>query len=480
MKILLASAEVAPFAKVGGLADVVGALPKELVSKGADARVILPKYGAIPHDYVARMTYLTSIYVQLGWRNQYCGVFSLVHEGVTFYFVDNEFYFGGDYVYGGGEYELEKYAFFAKAVLSLLKVIDFRPDVIHANDWHTGMIPVLLNAYFQNDPFYHGIKTVFTIHNLAFQGIFPIGAVQEMLGLDDSFFTADKLEYYGNCNFLKGGLVYSDIITTVSPTYRNEIQDPYFGEGMEGLLKARDNAFYGITNGIDYVEYNPRTDDYIAHNYGKIRVYDAKPMNKCDLQAQVGLPVDGGKFTVGMVSRLTDQKGLCLLEFVMEELCGMDLQLIVLGTGEERYENMFRHYRYLHGDKVSASIRFDNALAHKIYAGCDAFLMPSRFEPCGLSQLIAMRYGTLPIVRETGGLKDTVSPYNQFTGEGTGFSFAYFNAHDMLHTIAYAQSVYYNNREAWNHLIYNAMCANFSWDASADNYLYLYDKLTGA
>lgn len=477
MKILYAAAEVEPFAKTGGLADVMGALPKELVKKGVDARVILPKYGAIPHTFVEQMNFIGYIFVQLGWRNQYCGVFSLVHGGVTYYFIDNEYYFGGSYIYGYGDQEVEKYAFFCKAVLSVLKTIDFRPDIINANDWHTGMIPVLLNAYFQNDPYYHGIRSVFTIHNLMYQGVCGIAQAKELLGLDESYFTPDKLEFYGGCSFMKGGIVFSDLVTTVSPTYRDEIQYPYFGEKLDGLLRARADSFYGIVNGIDCDVYNPRTDDYIAHNYGKKRVYDAKTLNKLDLQRTVGLPEDSGKFVVGVVSRLTDQKGFNLLECVMDEMCSLGLQLVVLGTGDTRYEDMFRHYRYVRGDCVAAQIKFDNALAHKIYAGCDAFLMPSLFEPCGLSQLIAMRYGTLPIVRETGGLKDTVNPYNQFTGDGNGFSFAHYNAHDMLNTVAYAQWVYYNQREGWNHLIYNAMMSDFSWDASANNYIYIYEKI---
>lgn len=477
MRILFVSAEVTPFAKVGGLADVMGALPKMLVKKGVDARVIMPKYGAIAHEFVEQMQFIGYIFVQLGWRNQYCGVFSLVRDGVTFYFIDNEYYFGGNYVYGYGEQEIEKFAFFDKAVLSVLKLIDFRPDVIHSNDWHTGMVPVLLNAYFQNDPYYHNIKTAFTIHNLLYQGVCGIDKIKELLGLDASFFTADKLEFYGGCNFLKGGLVYSDIITTVSPSYRDEIQYPYYGEKMNDLLMARSNSFYGILNGIDYEEYNPRTDDMLAHNYGRQSVYEKKPLNKADLQQIVGLPVDKEKFVVGMVTRLTDQKGLNLLECVMEDICNMDMQLVVLGTGDQRYEDMFKHYRYIRGDKISAHIKFDNWLAHKIYGGCDALLMPSLFEPCGLSQLIAMRYGTLPIVRATGGLKDTVNPYNQFTGDGNGFSFNFYNAHDMLNTIAYAQSVYYNQREGWNHVVYNAMNSNFSWEASADHYIHVYARL---
>ena len=417
-KILMCSSEVSPFAKTGGLGDVVGALPQALVKLGHDVRVVMPKYGCIPVEYKNAMEFKFFIYVPVGWRRKYCGVFELKKSGVTYYFVDNEYYFGDPYIYKWND--LERFAFFDKAVLELIRHLDFKPDVIHCNDWQTGMIPVMLNAYYVNDDFYKGTKTVFTIHNLRYQGIYSPDVVADFFSLDNSFFTNDKLEFHGCANLLKGGIVYSDYVTTVSPTYAQEIQTPLGGERLDGLLFARSNNLYGIINGIDTDEYNPKTDKYIPENYDLRNVFSKKKANKVKLQEELGLTVDPDKAMIGIVSRLVDQKGFDIIADAMGEITSMDVQLVVLGTGTSNYEELFKQNAWYHPKKVSANITFSNEMAHKIYAASDLFLMPSLFEPCGLSQMIAMRYGTIPIVRETGGLKDSVQPYNEFTGEGNG------------------------------------------------------------
>lgn len=478
MKVLFASSEVAPFAKTGGLGDVAGSLPAVLREKGVDARVIMPLYACIPQRFKDRMRYINHIYINMAWRRQYAGVFEMEYNGSIIYFVDNEFYFAGDKPYDYIHLDCEKFIFFSKAVLSLLPTIGFRPDVINCNDWQTGPIPVFLDT-FQDNPFYRGIKTVMTIHNLKFQGRWSLKGIKDAMGISDYYFTPDKMEYYKDANLLKGGMVYADKITTVSDTYAGEIQSPEYGEGLDALLRARNNDLLGIVNGISYTDWNPETDPMIYQNYTKESVYEKKVENKIKLQQELGLPVDPNKMMIGVVSRLTDQKGFDLVAYKMEELCNGGAQVVVLGTGDEKYENLFRHYAWKYPDRFSAQIYFSNEMSHKIYAACDAFLMPSRFEPCGLSQLISLRYGTLPIVRETGGLKDTVDPYNQYTGDGNGFSFANYNADEMLNTIWYAMDVYYNNREGWNHVIYNAMNSDFSWNVSADKYIRMYQELTG-
>ena len=478
MKILYASSEAAPFAKTGGLGDVAGSLPLALCEKGADARVILPLYRCIASEYREKMKYINHIYIDMGWRRLYCGVFYLEHKGCTFYFVDNEFYFNGykpyDYIY----LDCEKFIFFAKAVLSLLPTIGFCPDVINCNDWQTAAIPVFLDT-FKDNPFYRNIKTVITIHNLKYQGRWDMNKVKDYMGIGDYYYTNDKLEYYSDANILKGGLVYADKISTVSKSYAKEIQTPYFGEGLDGLLRARKNDLYGITNGISYNEWDSARDRWIFENYTKNDAVQKKKVNKKELQKLLNLPLNENIFTVGIISRLTDQKGFELVANAMEQMCSEKMNIVVLGTGDERYENMFRHFAWKYPDKVSANIYFSADMSHKIYAACDALLMPSLFEPCGLSQIIAMRYGTLPIVRETGGLGDTVIPYNRFTGEGTGFSFANYSADDMLNILKYAQGVYYNDKNSWQRLIRNAMSADYSWDASAEKYLKMYSDITG-
>ena len=477
--ILMVSSEVAPFAKTGGLGDVLGALPQALVALGHDVRVVMPKYNCIPHKFVSEMKFLFYTYIPLGWRNKYCGVFSLEKEGVTYYFIDNEYYYGSQnssdtYIYKWND--LERFAFFDKAALEILPKLDFRPDIIHCHDWQTGMIPVLLDAYYKRNDFLSHIKTVFTIHNLKYQGIYSIDTTKEFFSLDDYYFTEDKLEFHGCANLLKAGIVYSDYVTTVSPSYSQEIKTPIGGEGLDGLLSARDNSLFGIINGIDYKEYNPENDRYIFEKYNISNCSEGKKKNKTALQSELGLPVDGEKVMIGLVSRLVDQKGLDIISYAMDELINMDIQFVILGTGDEKYENMFRHYAWCNPEKVSANITFSNEMAHKIYAAADLFLMPSLFEPCGLGQLIALAYGTIPVVRETGGLKDTIKAYNEFTDDGNGFSFNDYNAHDMVYTIRRAIS-FFSNKPIWNKLVERAMKQDFSWNESAKKYEELYNSL---
>ncbi|MGN0429218.1 MAG: glycogen synthase, partial [Acetatifactor sp.] len=427
-----------------------------------------------------KMKYLTHFYMDYNWKNVYVGVLESVVDDVHYYFIDNEFYFNGPKPYGDDpRFEIERFAFFSKAVLSALPLIGFQPDIVHCHDWQTGLIPVYLKERFRGDLFFTSMKSIITIHNLKFQGKWDVKTVKGITGLPDYFFTADKLEAYKDANLLKGGIVYADAVTTVSNTYAEEIKTPFYGEGLEGLLQARSHDLRGIVNGIDYTDFNPETDKYIVKQYNAATFRKDKVKNKRALQAELGLVQDDRKMMIGLISRLTDQKGLDLIAYVMDELCRDDIQFVVLGTGEERYENMFRHFDWKYKDKVSANIYYSEALSHKIYASCDAFLMPSLFEPCGLSQLMSLRYGTLPIVRETGGLKDTVQPYNQYEGTGTGFSFRNYNAHEMLNTVRYAEHIYYDKKREWNKLVDRAMAADFSWNASALKYQEMYDWLIG-
>ncbi len=478
-KILYAASECVPFIKTGGLADVVGSLPKNFDKRYFDVRVILPKYMCIPWEYREKMNYLTHFYMDIGSRKQYVGLFEMEYDGVQFYFIDNEYYFNGFTPYGDVKWDIEKFCYFCKAVLSALPILNFRPDLIHCHDWQTGLIPVFLKDSFQADLFFRGIKTVMTIHNLKFQGVWDMKTIQSFTGLPDYYFAPDKLEAYKDANMLKGGLVYADAITTVSNTYAEEIKTPFFGEGLDGLLSARSHDLRGILNGIDYHEYNPETDPYIKKQYNVENFRREKIKNKRDLQEQLGLEQDDKKFMIGIVSRLTDQKGFDLVAYMMDEICQLDVQVVILGSGEWQYENMFRHYDWKYANKVSSNIYYSEDLSHRIYAGCDAFLMPSRFEPCGLSQLMALRYGTVPIVRETGGLKDTVEPYNEYEGRGTGFSFRNYNAHEMLNTIRYAEGIYTHKKREWNKIIERGMRADFSWEQSAHKYSDMYDWLIG-
>ena len=478
-KILYVASESIPFIKTGGLADVVGSLPKYLDKKEFDIRIMIPKYACIPDEWKQKMQYKTHFYIDLAWRRQYVGIMELEYDGIKFYFVDNEFYFSGFKPYGYIHEDIEKFAFFCKAALSALPSIDFRPDIIHCHDWQTGLIPVYLHDMFMENSFYHGIKTIMTIHNLKFQGIWDLKKVKDITGINYSFFTSDKLEAYGDANYLKGGIVYADMVTTVSDSYAEEIKMPFYGEKLDGLMRARSNCLVGIVNGLDYDEYNPETDPFIAKNYNIKNFRKEKIKNKRELQKELGLAQDDRAFMIGIVSRLTDQKGLDLVDYVIEEICAPDTQLVVLGTGEAKYENLFRHFEWKYHDRVSANIFYSNERSHKIYAACDAFLMPSLFEPCGLSQLMSLRYGTLPIVRETGGLRDTVEPYNEFENRGTGFSFSNYNAHEMLGTIRYAKDTFYNKKREWNKMVDRAMMADFSWNVSARKYEDIYRYLLG-
>ena len=426
-----------------------------------------------------QLKFVCHFYVNLNWRRQYVGIFTSQYDGVTYYFVDNEFYFAGDKPYNNIYEDVEKFAFFSKAVLEALPVIDFAPDVIHCNDWQTGLLPVFLKTVYGSDNFYAGIKTVFTIHNMKFQGRWKIKEVADVTGLPEHIFNSGELEFYGEANYLKGGIVYADEITTVSPTYADEICTPEGGEGLDGLMLERRRHLRGIVNGIDYDVFNPMKDTYLDKHFS-VRELSGKVVNKRQLQEKYGLAVDKDVMLIGMVSRLTNQKGFDLVAYVMEEMLStMNVQFIVQGTGEQQYEEMFNYFHGRYPQKLGVYIGYSEENAHEIYAGCDAFLMPSLFEPCGLSQLMSMRYGTLPIVRETGGLKDTVVPYNEYENTGDGFSFANYNAHDMLHVIKYAIDVFENHKDRWQEMMQRAMRHDFSWKASAKEYEKLYDMLLG-
>ena len=477
MKILFAASECVPFVKTGGLADVVGALAPVLSKAGHDVRVILPLYAAIPAEFSAKMTHALDFEVQLGWRRQYCGIERLEYSGVTFYFVDNKYYFGRPYIYGLGGDEYERYGFFCRAVLNALPLLGFEPDVIHAHDWQAGMIPALLRIQYDHLPFFHGIRTMFTIHNLQYQGVFGMKEVQDVLGLGDSLWTADKLECYGSANFMKAALVYADRITTVSHSYAEEIQTAFYGERLDGLLRARRESLSGVLNGIDIEEYDPASDPRISAPY-TAEDLTGKAADKQALQEQLGLKADPDVPIIGMVGRLSSQKGLDLIDRVIAEIMEEDLQLAVLGMGDSRYMDLFSWAEQEYPGRVAARFQMDHELAHRIYAGADMFLMPSQFEPCGVIQMISLRYGTVPIVRETGGLRDTVLSLNKYTGEGNGFTFFNYNAHDMLHTIRRAVAYYREDKELWRALMKRGMAGDYGWAHSAGEYIALYEQLT--
>ena len=477
--VLFVSSEAVPFIKTGGLADVAGSLPKYFDKEHYDVRVMLPKYLCIPEKWRSHMKYVTHFYMDLAWRSQYVGVLEMEYAGVHYYFIDNEFYFAGPKPYGYIHEDIEKFAFFSKAALSAMPLLGFKPDIVHCHDWQTGLVPVYMKERFHDGEFFRDMKSIMTIHNLKFQGIWDLKKVKDITGLPPYFFTSDKLEAYGDANYLKGGIVYADAVTTVSDSYAEEIKTPFYGEHLDGLMRARSNCLTGIVNGIDYEEFNPATDTRIVSNYNQKTFRKEKPKNKKALQQELGLEVNDKKFMIGIVSRLTDQKGLDLIAYMMDQICAEDVQLVILGTGESQYENMFRHFAWKYPDRVSANIYYSEDMSHKIYASCDAFLMPSLFEPCGLSQLMSLRYGTVPIVRETGGLKDTVEPYNEYESTGTGFSFANYNAHEMMNTINYAKHVFYNNKREWNKIVDRGMLKDFSWTSSAKKYQKLYDNLLG-
>ena len=477
--ILFIASEGVPFIKTGGLADVVGSLPECFDKKYFDVRVLMPKYMCMYQDKKDMMKYVDSFYMDFAGRKEYVGILQAKVNGIQYYFIDNEHYFAGDAPYGDLRYDLEKFIYFDKAALSALPIIGFKPDIIHCHDWQTGLIPVYLKDSFRGGEFFRDIKSVLTIHNLKFQGTWDVKTVKALSGLPDYYFTPDKLEAYKDANMLKGGIVFADAITTVSDTYAEEIKMPFYGEGLDGLLRSREHDLRGIVNGIDYTDYDPAKDKHIEFRYNLKNYRKEKVKNKLALQEQLGLIKDEKKFMIGMVSRLTGQKGFDLVNYVMDELCNDNVEIVILGTGEEQYENSFRYFDWKYGDRVSANIYYSEELSHRIYATCDAFLMPSLFEPCGLSQLMALRYGTVPIVRETGGLKDTVEPYNEYEGTGTGFSFVNYNAHEMLGAIRYAERIYYDRRREWNRIVDRAMAADFSWKVSANKYQEMYDWLIG-
>ena len=475
--VLFIASEGVPFIKTGGLADVVGSLPECFDKKYFDVRVLMPKYMCMHQDKKDMMEYVDHFYMDFAGKSTYVGILKAKVNGIQFYFIDNEHYFSGDSPYGDLRFDLEKFIFFDKAALSALPIIGFKPDIIHCHDWQTGLIPVYLKDSFRGGDFFKDIKSVITIHNLKFQGTWDVKTVQSLSGLPQYYFTPDKLEAYKDANMLKGGLVFADAITTVSDTYAEEIKTEFYGEKLDGLLRSREHDLRGIVNGIDYTDYNPEKDKFIDFKYNKKNFRKEKMKNKLALQEQLGLIKDEKKFMIGMVSRLTGQKGFDLVNYVMDELCQDNVEIVVLGTGEEQYENSFRYFDWKYADRVSANIYYSEELSHKIYAASDAFLMPSLFEPCGLSQLMALRYGTVPIVRETGGLKDTVEPYNEYEGTGTGFSFVNYNAHEMLGAIRYAERIYYDRKRDWNKIVDRAMEADFSWKVSASKYTEMYDWL---
>ena len=477
MKVLYVTAECWPFIKTGGLGDVAYALPKALKKEGVDVRVIMPKYSNIPTYLTDKFKPVAEFSVKVGWRNQYCGIESMELDGITFYFIDNEFYFKRSdqpSIYGHGD-DPERFAFFTNAVLAAIEKLNFYPDVMNLNDWHTGMIPLMLKENYGHLRKYKNIKTVYTIHNLQYQGIFNKEILGNIFDLSYDHFNNGDIEFYGNVNFMKAGIVFADEVTTVSKTYAKEIQTEFYGEGLDGLLKANAYKLEGILNGIDYDLNNPATDNTIFVNFD-VNCIEKKLENKKKLQEILGLEVNPDIPLVGIVSRLTSQKGLDLINYMMPEIMSENLQMVVLGTGEHQYQSMFNYYNSNFSDKLSARITFDTAFAQQIYAACDIFLMPSLYEPCGIGQMLAMRYGSIPIVRETGGLKDTVMPYNKFTGEGNGFSFANYNAHEMFFTLQKAIKLY-QDKNIWNNLIINAMNTDNSWKKSAQDYIRIFKSL---
>lgn len=475
MQIVFASAECAPFVKTGGLGDVAGSLPAALVRAGAEVIVMVPKYATIKDEYKAQMEHFSDFYVSLGWRNEYCGLEKLEHDGVTYMFIDNERYFARDYPYGFFD-DGERFAFFSKAITESLQHLPagFECDILHCNDWQTALAPVFLREFYQGLPLYDRVKTVFSIHNVAFQGQFSDTVMEDILGVAHIPAAASQLRCDAcSVNYMLGALRYADAITTVSPTYANEIQTPEFGEGLDGVLRERSYALQGILNGIDVAGFDPATDKRIAANY-TVEDRSGKAVCKAKLQEELGLEVRDDRPLMVMVTRLTRQKGLDLVMYALDRILAGGVQVAVLGTGDRDYEDGLRYFQDKYPGTMAARIEFDPALSQRMYAAADMFLMPSKFEPCGLSQIIAMRYGTLPIVRETGGLKDTVIPYNEFTGEGTGFSFSNFNGDEMGDAVFRAARLFWDNREAWNQLVTQAMSQDFSWTRSADKYLDLY------
>ncbi|OQB47852.1 MAG: Glycogen synthase [Firmicutes bacterium ADurb.Bin153] len=476
-KVLFITSEAVPFCKTGGLADVAGSLTPKLAELGAEVRVVLPLYGSIGHIWRERMTDEAEFQLNLGWRKQYCGVKTLDHLGIRWHFVDNEFYYRRESLYGYGD-DGERFCFLSKAALDMLPAVGFKPDILHCNDWQTAPIPLLMHAGYKATPGLKSALSVFTIHSMAYQGVMSPQVIDDVLGLSKSdYFKPDRLEFNKAVNLMKGAIVFSDAITTVSRSYAEEILTAWFGEGLDGLLKEYSFKLSGIVNGIDSKSYDPSTDKHIFMNYDKDHM-SGKAANKTGVQRMLGLGQGGDKVLMSIISRLISQKGLDLVARIAEEILqDPETQLAVLGTGDPKYEEFFRALAAKHPGRVAAKIYFDEDLARKLYAGSDILLMPSAFEPCGLSQLIAMRYGTLPLVRETGGLKDTVRPYNKFTGEGTGFSFVNYNAHELLETIWRAVGLFRYERGVWDRLVHDAMSVDSSWEKAAGEYMKLYDSL---
>lgn len=474
MKVLFATGEAWPFIKTGGLGDVAHSLPKALTKMGVDARVILPKYSLIDYKYKSKMKHLGHTYVKLGWRNQYCGVELLDFEGVKYYFIDNEFYFNRNQAYGELD-DCERFSFFSKGIMSALEIADFKPDLIHCNDWHTGLVPLYLNEL-QKNGLYTETRTLYTIHNLKYQGIFARENLGDIIPLSfDAYFREDGLKYYDAISFMKGGVNYADHISTVSDTYAEEIKTDFYGENLHGLFHLYSDKLSGIVNGIDYDIFNPRKDKEIAKKFGQSKFED-KVKNKLALQKELGLAVDPDVPMIGIITRLVKQKGIDLVAHVLQELLEKNLQIVVLGTGDEDFEDLFEYYSHMYPSKLSSNITFDHALAKRIYASADMFLMPSLFEPCGLSQMISMRYGTVPVVRETGGLKDTVDPYNKFNNTGTGFTFTNYNAHEMLDAIQRGIDLY-SDHKRWKEMAIRGMQQKNSWSQVGKVYKKLYTDI---
>lgn len=474
IKILFAASEAVPFAKTGGLAEVVGTLPRALGKQKIDARIIVPLYGDIPDHYRKELKPLGNETVQLGWRRQYCGILSMEYEGVPVYFIDNEYYFRRKGLYSFND-EAERFGFFCKAVLDVLPRLDWIPDILHCHDWHTGMIPVLLTSQYCRAPWCSTIKTLFTIHNLEYQGVFPHSILGDMFNLDNDPAVTNGLEFFGMINFMKGGLEFSDFISTVSPGYAREIQTRYWGEKLDGVLTRRSDRLIGIVNGIDTESFDPETDSSLYATYSAANL-KGKSVNKAKLQEELRLEIRPDVPLLGIVSRLVKAKGFDLVQRILGELLDKDVQLVILGTGEAQYQDMFREAAYRYPHKLAVRIGYDDVLARRIYAASDILLMPSQKEPCGISQLIAMRYGCLPLVREIGGLKDTVETFNPETNEGDGFSFFNYNAHDMMHVILLACSVF-QDKSLWTGLVQNAMKKDNSWKKSAKEYATLYRRI---
>jgi starch synthase len=475
MKVLFVASEAYPFIKTGGLGDVAYALPKALRKLGIDARVIIPKYSGIPSSFKNCMETVASFNVTVGWRNQYCGLQYLTYDEVPYYFVDNEYYFKRPEIYGFYD-DGERFAYFSKAILESIKYMgDFSPDIIHCNDWHSGIVPALLKEHYSEDSRFNKIKSIFTIHNLKYQGVFPKEILGDLLNLDEKYFNDESLKFYDAVSFMKGGIIFADAVTTVSDTYAKEIQSPFYGEALDGLLSSKAEHLYGIVNGIDYELFDPEKDKKIFCNYD-VRTRELKVKNKLELQEKLCLTINADIPMIGIVTRLVKQKGLDLIVDKLQELLSLPIQLVLLGNGDGYYEDIFQYYASIYPSRISTNIVFDEALAQQIYAASDMFLMPSLFEPCGIGQLIALKYGSIPIVRETGGLKDTIIPYNKYNGNGNGFSFINYSSDELLDAINRALDLY-KDKVSFDKLVQNAMLSNNSWENSAENYMNLYSNI---